>query len=633
MMLKKISFRPGVNRENTRYTNESGWYDCDKIRFRQGTPEKIGGWQALTFNNVYQGICRSLWPWATLSGAPYIGVGTHLKYYINYGGGYNDITPIRVTTAAGAVTFAASLGSNVITVTNAAHGAVNGDFVTYSGAVGLGGAVTALILNAEYQVANVTTNTYTITVSVNATAGDVGTGGAATVGAYQLNVGADVVYPTVGWGSSGWGSGGWGTGTAGTAVLRVWNNQNFGQDLIYGPQYAPLYYWDAAAISPLTTRGVLVSSKVGADSGVPEVQHLTLVSDSSRFVIVFGTNDYGTSTLDPMLIRWSDQESVVTWNPAATNQAGSLRLSHGSMIMACQQVRQEVLVWTDTALYSMQYLGPPIVWGSTLLSDNVSIVSDRAMAVASGRTFWMGVDKFYVYDGRVSTLPCDLRQYVFDDFNNVQSTQIFASTVEKYNEVWWFYCSASATTPDRYVVYNYLESLWYYGTMDRTAWVDSSVVSHYPIAADNTNKNLMYQEYGNDNAALSTSTAITAYITSSEFDLDDGNNFAFVWRVLPDITFRGSTATSPSLTMYMLPLANSGSGYNNNTSTNSNQSVASQSSGAITRIAEIPVEQFTGQINTRVRGRQLSIKVESTALGVQWQLGAPRIDIRPDGRR
>jgi hypothetical protein len=626
MPLKKLSLKSGVNRENTRYTNEGGWYDCDKVRFRQGTPEKIGGWQAVNFTIAYLGVCRSLWPWAS-----FLGMGTNLKYYVMYGTQYYDITPIRATTAAGDVTFAATNGSSTLVVTDTLHGAAVGDFVTFYEAVSLGGNITATVLNKEYQVVTVpTANTYTVTSAVVATAGDVGNGGTVTVGAYQISVGSAISVPFVGWGAGGWGSGTWGVGSASSNPIRIWGAQNFGQDLIYSPQGGPLYYW---ASGGLTTRGVAVSSLPGADVNVPLMQNLVLVSDASRFVIVFGTNDYGSIVQDPMLIRWSDQESTVTWTPAATNQAGSLRLSHGAKIVAYQQTRQEVLVWTDTSMYSMQYVGPPIVWGATLLGDNVTIISDRASVSAVGVTYWMGLDKFYQYDGRINTLKCDIRQYIFDDFNATQSQQVFASTVERFNEVWWFYCSASSTEPDKYVVFNYSENIWYYGSLTRSAWIDSSVISQYPIAAHVTYNGLMYQEYGYDDAALGTSVPITSFITSAEFDLDDGNNFSFVWRVLPDITFRGSDAAVPKATFYMLPLANSGSGYNNNTSTNSNQSVADLSYYPITRSAQYPVEQFTGQINTRVRGRQMSIKIESTDLGVSWQLGSPRLDLRPDGRR
>jgi hypothetical protein len=404
----------------------------------------------------------------------------------------------------------------------------------------------------------------------------------------------------------------------------VWNQQNFGEDLIFGPKDGPLYYWDNS--SGLSTRGVNLTSLTGA-SDVPTVQRLMMVSDASRFVLAFGCNDYGTADQNLMLIRWSDQESAVSWTPAATNQAGSLTLSHGSEIVGVAQVRQEILIWTDIALYSLQYLGPPIVWGSQILADNVSLISDRAMITAGGVTYWMGEEKFYVYDGRVQTLPCDLRQYVFSDFNLNQAEQVFASTVERFNEVWWFYCSADNNTssPDKYVVYNYLEKIWYYGTMDRTTWIDASIISDFPIAA--YGNQLLYQESGVDDNSTGTAAAIESYITSSEFDIDDGHNFSFVWRVLPDITFWGSTANNPSATLTLLPLQNSGSGYNNPAS------LGGSDNGAITRSAVVPVEQFTGQVNIRVRGRQMAMKIESDGVGVMWQLGSPRIDLKPDGRK
>ena len=631
--------KPGVNRENTRYTNENGWYDCDKIRFRQGTPEKIGGWAAITPASSYLGTCRSLWAWSNIAGLTLLGTGTNLKFYIENGTIYHDITPLRATTAPGDVTFSATDTSPTITVTDFAFGSSIGDFVTFSGAAGLGGAVTATVLNQNYQITTIlTANTYTVTLPypLVANASDIGNGGFLTVGRYEVPVGPAIAIPVAGWGAGGWGLGTWGLGTSNASSLRVWNQQNFGQDLIFGPNGSPMYYWSALGVDPLTVRGVPLSTLPGA-AEVPLLQNLLLVSDTSRFVFAFGTNEIFTSTTDPMLIRWSDQEDAANWLPAPTNQAGSLRLSHGSTIVACAQTRQEILVWTDTSLYSLQYIGAPLVWSTTLLSDNITIASDRAWATTSGKTYWMGADKFYVYDGTSTTLKCDLRQYIFDDtpgFNVDQTSQVFSSTVEKFNEVWWFYCSRDSNAIDRYAVYNYLEGLWYYGTLGRTAWIDAGVYSHNPIAADDLNKKLQYQEFGvDDNGTGAGGVAFISYITSAEFDLDDGNNFAFVWRVLPDITFRGSTAASPALTMYLLPLANSGSGYNNNTSTNSNQSVASDSSAAITRIGTYPIEQFTGQINTRVRGRQMSIKVESTAAGVQWQLGSPRIDIRQDGRR
>lgn len=615
MPLKKLQLKPGVNRENTRYTSEGGWYSCDKVRFRQGTPEKIGGWQRVSTNS-FNGVCRSLWQWATLGGVPYLGTGTNTKYYIYYGGEYYDITPV-VSTVTLTNPFTTTSGLTTVTVTAVSHGATDGTFVTFSGASAVGG----LTLDGEYQITYVDANTYTITAASPASSS--ATGGGTVTAAYQVSAGSSIAVALSGWGSGGWGLGAWGIGSSSTNPIRIWNHQNFGEDLIYGPKGGAMYYWDAT--SGLTTRGVALNSLSGA-SDVPTVQTLFLVSDASRFTIAFGCNDYGSSDMDPMLIRWSDQESAVNWTPAATNQAGSLRLSHGSKIEAVLQVRQEILVWTDMSLYSLQYLGPPIVWGSQLLTDNISIVSDRAMALGAGITYWMGEDKFYVYDGRVSTLSCDLRQYIFSDINRDQYAQVCAGTNEQFNEVWWFYPSQNSTVNDRYVVYNYLEKAWYYGNLGRTAWTDIGVTTNYPIGATYAN-NLVQHEVGTDDNTTASTQPIEAYITSSEFDIDDGDRFGFVWRILPDVTFRGSETASPSATMTLLPLQNSGSGYN------SPASLGGSDSGVVTRTATVPIEQFTGQVNIRVRGRQMSIKMESSAVGVQWQLGSPRIDIRPDGRK
>lgn len=618
MPLKKILFKPGVNRENTRYTTEGGWYDCDKIRFRQGTPEKIGGWQQLN-NDQFLGICRSLWAWATLSGVKYIGLGTNLKYYIALAGGgaYNDVTPLRTTTALPNNPFTGN-GTTTVTVNAPSHGAINGDFVTFSNVTG----TYAALLNAEFQITYVDANTYTITTSSVVAAGATG-GTTPPSAAYQINVGDEIETTLSGWGGGGWGLGSWGIGASSTTQIRIWNHYNFGEDLLYGPKDGPLYYWDAT--TGTGTRGTALTSLSGA-SDVPIIQHVFIVSDASRFVLAFGCNDYGSAIQDTMLIRWSDQESAVNWTPAATSQAGSLRLSHGSLIEAVAQVRQEILVWTDTSLYSLQYLGPPIVWGSQLLADNVSIVSDRAWAVAAGVTYWMGQEKFYMYDGRVQTLICDLRQFVFTNFNFNQSQQVFASTNEQFNEIWWFYCSANSTTVDRYVIYNYVEKGWYYGTLGRTAWMDSTVASDVPIAAD-YNRRLLSHETGVDDNATTTTQPIEAYITSSQFDIEDGHNFGFIWRMLPDVNFTGSTTNNPTMTLTLLPLQNSGSGYNNP------QSLGGSSTGTVVRSSTIPIDQFTGQVNTRVRGRQMSIEARSTAIGTQWQLGATRIDIRQDGRK
>jgi hypothetical protein len=632
MPLKKLQLKPGVNREGTRYSTEGGWFSCDKIRFRSGQPEKIGGWAQVT-NSQFLGICRSLWTWASLGGAKYIGLGTNLKYYIALAGGgiYNDVTPIRKTvnpmlgpTPPGTGDPFLADGTATVTVTDVAHGCITGDFVTFSGS-------TTAIFNAEYQVTVIDVDTYTITLSTTLSAGSYG--GAAVIAAYQISVGDEIQTVLSGWGGGGWSGGSWSVGAATTTTIRIWNHDNFGQDLIYGPKDGPMYYWDQTA--GLTVRGVALTSLTGA-SDVPVIQHLLSVSDTSRFVLAFGCNDYGSSTQDPMLIRWSDQESAVNWTPVATNQAGSVRLSHGSRIEAVAQVRQEFLVWTDTALYSLQYLGPPIVWGTQLLSDNTSIVSDRAWATAAGVTYWMGNGKFYRYDGRVETLVCDLRQFVFSDFNVNQPDQVFASTNEQFNEVWWFYCSANSTVVDRYVIYNYVEKAWYYGMLGRTAWIDTSISSDVPMATD-YNRRLLNQETGIDDNATTTTLPIEAYITSSEFDIDDGHNLGFVWRVIPDVNFTGSTSTSPTMNLTLLPLQNSGSGYTRGItpvpSVTSDMSVAGDNSFPVVRSTTVPIDQYTGQVNIRVRGRQMSIKAESSQIGVQWQLGAPRIDVRLDGRK
>ena len=626
MPLKKLTLRPGVNKENTRYTNENGWYECDKVRFRQGTPEKIGGWAPLSAS-TFQGICRSLSNWITLANINLLGVGTNLKFYVEQGGMYNDITPLRTTVTINNNPFALT-ASTTVTVTDTAHGCTTGDFVTFSGAVAIGGVgtnVTASVLNREFQVTVVDANTYTIQISVvpNATAiaGSPG-GGAAVVAAYQIPVGPAVAIPLSGWGAGTWGSGSWGlTSTSGSA-LRLWSQSNFGEDLIFGPRGGNLYYWDASA--GVSTRAVALSSLAGAN-GVPTVQNFIAVSDISRFVFAFACNEIGSSVQDPLLIRWSDQESATDWTPAATNQAGSLRLSFGSEIVAAIQTRQEIVVFTDSALYSLQYLGAPEVWGAQLLGDNISIESQNAVAIGSGVVYWMGVDKFYKYDGRVNTLKCDLRRHVFGDINQDQGSQIFAGTSEGFNEVWWFYCSAGSTTINRYVVYNYLEEIWYYGTMERTAWLDSGLLD-FPIAAT-YHKNIVLHENGVDDNVTGTPLAINAYIESAEFDIEDGQNFGFIWRMLPDVTFTGSTTSNPSLNMTLIPMKGSGSGFN------TPQSLGGSSSAAVTRTATVPIEQFTNIVYIRVRGRQLIMKAESTGLGVTWQLGSPRIDVRPDGRR
>lgn len=789
MPLQKLTLKPGVNRENTRLTNEGGWYESDKVRFRQGTPEKIGGWQRISAF-TFLGVCRSLWNWITLAGQNLLGVGTSEKFYIENGGAYYDITPIRtsdtLTNPFTTSTATNSGGYTTVTVT-ATPGFANGDYVTFYGGTAVGGVT----VSGEYQLTYISASTYTI--SVLGTASSSTTGGGTVYAVYQVTVGSSTYTPLDGWGASTWGSGVWGVGgtvAPADAGIRIWNQLNWGEDLVYGPRGFPLYYWDAntgyqnvtvtmtvaspcvvssttvifADLTPITLattgalptgllpgvtyyvkyltsstfnlatsatasatlsgvvitgiagqfsctasstplavgqsltisgayggtgsitgyvnpttyyiiatnnsttftlsttaggsgvtttagtptgltytlsttintsgtqsgtqvvspRGILLSSLAGSDGSCPLYQNTFTVSDASRFLIVFGTNDYGSTTLDPMLIRWSDQESLTTWFPAITNQAGSVRLSHGSEIITTLQSRQEILVWTDSSLYSLQYLGPPYVWGTQLLADNISILGPNAAVMASGVSYWMGVDKFYKYDGRVQTLRCDLLRYVYNDINRQQALQVFASTNEGFNEVWFFYCSSSSTVIDKYVIYNYVEDIWQYGTMGRTAWLDTSL-RDYPLAATYS-YNIVEHENGVNDGVSSPATAIAASITSSQFDIGDGHNMAFVYRMLPDLTFSGSTeGTTPAVTMYLQGLNNSGSG------------ITQTGNAGVTHTGPVPaainVDEFTGQIYIRIRGRQMQMKITSNQIGTQWQLGAPRIDIRPDGRR
>jgi len=836
MPLKKILLKPGVNRENTRYTNEGGWYESDKVRFRQGTPEKIGGWDRISAN-TFLGVCRSLWNWVTLAGQNLLGIGTSVKFYIENSGVYYDVTPIRAedtltnpfttgystlsatitaadtsltvasgtnfapngviligteqiaytskatntlsgltrgynSTTAAAHTSGDVVGSYNVIVTDVFGGFFNNDFVIFYNASAVGG----ITVYGEYQLTYLTTTTFSILTTTAATSS--ATGGGTVYAVYQVTTGSATYIPQVGWGAGPWGTGPWGIGNtdviSANSGIRIWNQINWGEDLIYGPRGGPMYYWNAAigytnstvtmtiaspcvvttgatlpnntaltltttgalptglipgvtyytryksattfylsatstevsftaactgagvntltvtainsgtiltgmtviylfsgsylslgtmtftgsgtggtgtysvsagvtvvsqamtsstlidtsgtqsGIQAISPRGILLSALAGSDGFCPLYQNTFTISDASRFVLAFGTNDYGSTILDPMLIRWSDQESLTTWFPAITNQAGSLRLSHGSKIVATLQSRQEILVWTDSSIYSLQYLGPPVVWGSQLLADSVSIAGPNAAAMASGVAYWMAIDKFYKYDGRVQTLNCGLLRYVYNDINQLQYDQVFASTNEGFNEVWFFYCSKNSSTVDRYVIYNYVENIWMYGTLARTAWLDTGL-RNYPIAATYSS-NIVNHEYGVDNNETATTLAIEASITSAQFDIEDGHNMAFAWRMIPDLTFSGSTGgTTPAVTMYLQGLNNSGSGITQS----GNAGVAHTGPAP----AAINVDEFTGQVYIRLRGRQMQMQITSNTIGTQWQLGAPRIDIRPDGRR
>jgi len=773
MPLSKLELKPGVNKEGTRYSTEGGWHDSDKVRFRKGLPEKIGGWVRLS-NNVFNGISRSIHSWRTLASKLYVGVGTNTKFYVESGGEYNDVTPLRqgsatvktaisaantvlienlvgdirtgmtvtgtdtdsnsftqIVTAASTtqITFAGTAetlavgailhftavitysnkaisynSSNLLRIVDTNRGYRNNDFVTFSGKSGDFNGLVEANIEREYQIsynasqqvsttidvsvsasatvtiddptdgtiaigmtitgnntdgsafsevvtavadqtsitiANAITiadgqpvafsfaDTYTVLVvdssgaADNATSASTSFGGGALVATFQINSGDEVQTATNGWGGGEWGGGVWGTGLTTETNIRLWSQANFGEDLITNYRGGPLFYWDGA--NPLTTRAILLSSRVNSLS-VPAVANKVLVSDISRFVFCLGTTAYldTTNTLDPLLVRWSHQDDAGDWAPSEINVAGSLKLSRGGEIITGIQARQEILVWTDAALYALQLLGLE-GWGAQIVGENVSICGPNAVSYANGIAFWMGKDKFYTYDGNVKPLPCTLHRHVFEDFEISQSQQVTSGTNEEFNEIWWFYPSTESTANDLYVVYNYLENIWYHGTMARTAWENSGIRS-YPLAATYT-KNLVDHEIGVDDNETTTTTAITASITSSEFDLQDGHQFAFVWRMLPDITFQGSTQGSPSVDITLNPLDSSGSGYNTPTSE------GGSNTGTIVQGTTVTVEPYTTHINTRLRGRQMSMKVESTNLGVKWQLGYPRIDMRPDGRR
>lgn len=653
MPLQKLQFRPGVNREGTTLANEGGWFECDKIRFRSGYPEKLGGWiqdtgvaEATLQPPVgsYWGICRSMWNWNSLTGNNYLSLGTNLKFYIQNGpnGYFYDITPIRVTNTGITNAFTVTTGSAKVTVTDPGHGAQTGDFVTITYVGGAIGGMPASVINGEHQITYVSGSQYTFAASSPATSG-AGPTGTATF-AYQITTGLDVYTVATGWGAGGFGginvggaNTGWGEAASTGGVgqqLRLWSQSNYGEDLIFNPRGGALYYWSVNTNPNIFDRGVIMKAGDTVNGAVmqattPSVANLVLVSDSSRFVICFGTNDptgvYATAVQDPLQIRWSQQEEFYTWTPATTNQAGDYRLSRGSEIVAAQQTRQEILVFTDAAVYSMQYLGPPYVWGFQIMGDNISIAGPNVVSVANNVTYWMGADKFYMYSGRVETLPCALRQYVYDDINMVQSYQFFSGTNEGYNEVWWFYCSANSNTIDKYVVFNYLERTWYYGTMERTYWLDSPLREE-PMAAG-YNGQMLYHEVGNDDGTTTPPSPIDAYCQSSDFDIGDGHNFGFVTRIIPDLTFDGSDVAQPTVTFTVRPRQNPGANYG----TSDSPDVVSVNNYAGQRVYN--VQQFTQYVYVRVRGRQMAFRVGSNDLGVAWQLGAPRLDVRPDGRR
>ena len=707
MPLTKLQFRPGINRETTSYSNEGGWFDMDKVRFRFGFPEKIGGWQK-TSTTYFLGTCRALHPWVALNGERYLGVGTHLKYYINEGGAYQDITPIRATTTAGDVTFtanantlgaalaigdtsmalssatgfsdtgvvkvnseiiryasitgntllglergydgtteAAHSSSAVVTcatliVSDTAHGCENDDFVTFSGATTLGGQITAVVLNQEYQISSIVDdNSYLIDArevatlnNISATTGydptyvfattsDSANGGSSSVGTYQINTGLDTTIGGAGWGAGTWSRGTWGSAapiSVATANLRIWSHDNFGQDLLINVRDGGLYYWDKATNSGLVFgRAVELSSLAGANT-TPTVAKKVLVSDRDRHIIAFGCDsEVNPGVQDPLLIRFSSQESLTDWATSPTNTAGDLRIGSGSEIVTAIETRQQVLVFTDVSLHAMQFLGPPFTFGINTLSENITIAGPLAAVAVEDNVFWMGAEEFYVYGGAVQRLPCTVRDYVFSDLNFTQIDKITASSNTAFSEVWWFYPSATSSENDRYVVYNYQQQVWYYGSLARTCWLDRGVET-FPVAASPDHA-LYYQELGNDDGSYATPIGINAYIESSQMDIGDGEQFTFIRRLIPDMTFRDSTNETPQATMTLKARNFPGGAY------------LQSNSKVVEKTASVPVEQFTDQVHVRLRGRSFAFRIESTDTGIAWRLGSPRVDVQTDGTR
>ena len=716
MPMTALKFRPGIISDITSYSNEGGFVDGDKVRFRFGFPEKFGGWEKYS-TNQYLGSARRLHNWVALDSSDFMGIGTHLKYYIEEGQTFNDITPIRNTTGAGDVTFSATNGSTTITVTDPAHGANEKDFVTFSGASSLGGLITATILNAEFQIESlISSNAYTITSSVAANSSDTGNGGSSVVGAYQLNVGLDVTVGGTGWGAGQWsgttsgalatqlnealdasetaidvdsatgitagdlilieeelitvgtistntlGTGGgpstrgasgtdaathadntlvrlatgnadsandfvgWGNAASVTtpgAQIRLWSHDNFGEDIIINPRDGGLFYWDKT--NGLGNRAVELSatSTYSGETSVPTVAKQVLVSDQDRHVIVFGCDGLGATSSatigngiqDPLLIRFSSQENPVDFFPTATNTAGDLRLGGGSTFVQAVETKQQILVFTNKTLHAMKFIGPPFTFGLQELSKNITIMSPFSAVAVEDAVYWMGVDTFYVYSGgQTIQLPCTVKDKVFLDFNFAERDKVHVGVNSEFSELLWFYPSSAGTQIDKYVAYNYLEKVWYYGTLARDAWIDRGI-RNLPQATGN--QFLYNHEVGFDDDG----SAMTSFIESSAIDIGDGDKFVFLKQVIPDITFNGSTSVNPDVAFTMKSRNNPGANFNESTQ------------GTAQRSATSPVEQFTEKLNYRLRGRSFALRIDSTSLGTKYKLGTPRVDIREDGRR
>jgi len=614
--LQKIEFAPGVNKEGTEYTADSGWFDADKVRFRKGRPEKIGGWAKYNVT-TFLGMCRSIFAWATLTDVKFIGIGTHLKFYIMEGIFPNDVTPLRLTTSAGDVTFAATNNSRTLTITDTAHGAVRNDFVTFSGAATLNGNINAAVINHEYQIATiVNANSYTVLAvtaaggAVTASASDNGNGGGSTVGKYQVNTGLTNFVAAAGWGADPWSQGLWGSasGLGDGDQLRLYSQDNFGEDLVFCARDIGIYYWDAS--SGLNTRGVNIT-ELGGASNCPTVAAQILVSDNDQHVVAFGANNIGSANQDPLLIRWSDQESITDWTPTATNTAGGVRINSGSKIVGAVQTRQEILLWTDVSTHSMRFVGAPFIFQFTTISSDISMISPNAAVNARGNVYFMDKSGFYVYNGAVQQIACSVQDHVLSNLNLSQAYKVFAAENNAFSEIIWFYpVGIGATEITNYVIYNYNENLWSIGTLGRGAWLDSGVMND-PIASSvisSSDDNYLYShEVGhNDDGA-----PMTAFVESGDIGIGDGQNFMMIDRIVPDFAFSGDGEVSINMKL-------KGSNYPLQDSTTLSESV---------------VTEQTTQSNVRVRSRHATLRLESTGVGYGWRLGGFRFGLRQDGRR
>jgi hypothetical protein len=627
MAFLKLNFRPGVNRDQTSYSGEGGWYECDKIRFFSGFPQKLGGWQKVT-PNTFIGVCRQMWNWITTFNDNLLALGTDSHVYIEVAGIFYNITPLRttLTTPATDNCVDTTSGSTAVNINVTSHGCTTGDYVIISGVTGNPGGVPNAEINTEHQVTVVDVNNFTITVTTAATSTTSNQGGTAITIECQISPGFALTTFGYGWGSGSYGSAGWGLGGSTPINLqqRDWWFDNFDNDLVMNIRNGAIYYWERGSLTnpntALSTPAVLLSTLTGANS-VPTTAMQVLVSQNDKHVLALGCQPFGglSTDFDPLLIRWASQDEPQVWNPTNANSAGFIRVSRGSKIVRGLATRQEILVWTNSSLYSLQYTGTNDVFALQELADNTSIIGPRAVATANNVTYWMGQDKFYVYNGQVQTLPTTLRQYVYENLNFNQVDQIVAGTNEGFTEIWWFYPSASSNWNDRYVIYNHLENGWYYGNLVRTAWLDTALRGN-PIAASTldgaTTGNLYEHEVGVNDDTL----PMESFIQSADFDLGDGEQFMLTRRILPDVNFTNSTAAAPEVTMTIRPKRFSGTAYTNDASDSQ-------------RVIETSVDQYTGQVFVRARGRQMAFKVSSDDLGVQWQLGSVRLDVRQDGKR